>query len=104
MTGIDLKGLGQLLWRLMVMVLGIILLSFPALAMPLFASLDSSWMIGLHEAVKRGFVFGRDVGFTYGPLGYVLFPLNEGTAPTTSSLLLLALHATWWTSLALIVS
>lgn len=91
-------------WRRVVVVLGIITLSFPTLALPLFPSLDSSWMIGLHEAVKRGFVFGRDVGFTYGPLGYILFPLNEGTAPTVSSLLLLALYATWWISVALIVS
>ena len=70
-------------WRGVVVVLGIIALSFPTLALPLLPSLDSSWMIGLHETAKRGFVYGRDVGFTYGPLGYILFPLNEGTAPTT---------------------
>ena len=91
-------------WRRVVTVAGIIVLSFPALAVPLFASLDSSWMIGLHEAVKRGLVFGRDVGFTYGPLGHVLFPLNEGTALTNSSLMLLALYTTWWISIVLIIS
>jgi len=91
-------------WQRVVFVLAIIVLSFPAVAVPLFPSLDSSWMIGLNEAAKRGLVFGRDVGFTYGPLGHFLFPINEGTAPTTCSLALLGLYATWWVSVALVIS
>ena len=50
-------------------------------------------MIGLHEALERGLVFGRDIGFTYGPLGHMFYPLNEGTAPTIS---ILAITGTEW--------
>ena len=82
---------------------GVIVLTFPSLAYPYVSGLDPSWVIGLSEAVDRGLVFGRDVGFTYGPLGHMFFPLNKGTAPTATALLLLALYAAWWASLGLVV-
>ncbi len=34
------------------------------------AELDPSWMTMLHEAYARHFVFGRDIIYTYGPLGF----------------------------------
>lgn len=37
--------------------------------------LDSSWNIGLHLAAVNGLIFGRDIIFTYGPLGFLNFPL-----------------------------
>ena len=44
------------------------LLPLPALiARP---GLDPSWVQGLHVAAERGLVFGRDIVFTYGPLGF----------------------------------
>jgi hypothetical protein len=36
--------------------------------------LDPSWQLGLNLAHGRGMVAGRDVVFTYGPLGYLNFP------------------------------
>lgn len=33
--------------------------------------LDKSWNIGLNLALKEGLTWGRDVVFTYGPLGYL---------------------------------
>ena len=33
--------------------------------------LDASWELGLNMAKKQGLIFGRDVVFTYGPLGYL---------------------------------
>jgi hypothetical protein len=33
--------------------------------------LDPSWMIAINMAVKKGFVFGEDFLFTYGPLGFL---------------------------------
>ena len=46
---------------------------------PLFASLesgglDASWVRVLLHAHRQGFQFGDEVIFTYGPLGYLLFP------------------------------
>ena len=43
------------------------------------AGLDSSWKIGLALAFSRGLVFGRDIIFTYGPLGFTTFPLRTST-------------------------
>ena len=39
------------------------------------AGLDPSWQVGLQLAAVNGFVFGRDVLFTYGPLGFLMFPM-----------------------------
>ncbi len=33
--------------------------------------IDGSWPYGLNEAIARGYVFGRDVVFTFGPLASV---------------------------------
>lgn len=38
--------------------------------------LDSSWVIGIHMAQKQNFVWGTDIIFTLGPLGYLLYPIN----------------------------
>jgi len=32
---------------------------------------DPSWQIALNMAVRKGFVFGKDIIFTYGPLGFL---------------------------------
>ena len=39
------------------------------------AGMDNSWQIGLTEAASHGLDFGRDVVFTYGPLGFLSVPL-----------------------------
>ena len=36
---------------------------------------DASWNAGLAMAVEQGLHFGRDVVFTYGPLGFLSTPL-----------------------------
>jgi hypothetical protein len=46
--------------------------------------LDPSWAVGISLAVARGLVFGRQVVFTYGPLGMVAVP----QAVTAGTLLL----------------
>ena len=40
-------------------------------------NIDASWHESLVMAIDKGFVFGRDFIFTYGPLGY----LNTGLMP-----------------------
>lgn len=36
-----------------------------------FAGVDNSWKIAINWAVHQHWVFGRDIVFTYGPLGYL---------------------------------
>jgi len=40
------------------------------------SGIDASWMWGLNLFGNRSFLYGRDVIFTYGPLGYLLVPLD----------------------------
>jgi hypothetical protein len=40
--------------------------------------LDPSWIVGLNLFAQQGFRFGRDLIFTYGPLGYLARPLDVG--------------------------
>ena len=57
------------------------LLTWPSVWVSPQNGLDGSWQIGLHLAADQGLQFGRDIGFTYGPLGFLLFPLLV-TGPT----------------------
>ena len=50
------------------------LIVIPTAAVPAQYPLDSSWMIGINLAHVNHLVFGRDVIFTYGPLGFLLEP------------------------------
>lgn len=55
------------------------LLAFPGAYMAAGSGLDPSWVYGLNALALSGHIFGRDVAFTYGPLGYILDPLDMGT-------------------------
>lgn len=52
------------------------LVTFPSPFQPVGAGLDASWLQALHLATANGLIFGRDVLFTYGPLGYLFYPLG----------------------------
>jgi hypothetical protein len=64
------------------------------------ASLDNSWAVGLSLAIARGLVFGKQVVFTYGPLGLAAVP--RAVSPGTLALGLLG-AATMWLALAALV-
>src|SRR6516164_5896795 len=49
------------------------------------AGLDGSWPYALNEAIARGYVFGRDVIFTFGPLASVYSRLYS---PATDTMML----------------
>lgn len=79
--------------------------SFPRVLLPYDGhGLDPSWTIGLDEAAQRRFVFGRDVGFTYGPLGPVFYPMCKGDALPASLPVIGLLYAAHLCSLALVAS
>ena len=66
---------------LVVMSLAINVMTWPSLWVSPQDGLDGSWQIGLHLAADQGLTFGSDIGFTYGPLGFLVFPLLV-TGPT----------------------
>jgi len=52
--------------------------TFPAAYYALHPGLDTSWVYGLNHFFNSQYHFGRDVNFTYGPLGVLLYPANFG--------------------------
>jgi hypothetical protein len=57
-----------------VVVVALTALTWPVTSVTPSAGLDNSWQAGLSLALARGLVFGRQVVFTYGPLGLVTEP------------------------------
>jgi hypothetical protein len=69
------------------------------------AGLDSSWVVGLHLAAANGLVYGRDVLFSYGPLGFLMFPLLINARLWTFAVIVRDLiHMALFISLAAFVS
>jgi hypothetical protein len=66
----------------------IALLAWPVTLRPANATLDESWQIALHLAAARQLQHGVDIVFTYGPLGFLGFPIPY--VGVTSTLALIA--------------
>src|SRR5690349_17114162 len=47
------------------------IVTWPIASMEPQPGLDPSWLLGLHMAAHQGLDFGRDLIFTYGPLGFM---------------------------------
>jgi hypothetical protein len=56
------------------LVLALTILSWPVTYVTAAGGLDDSWVVGLNLALAHGLTFGRQVIFTYGPLGLGLVP------------------------------
>ena len=58
--------------------LGILYLCLMTFSAPRFSSvkpgLDESWEWALNAVTQTNYIFGRDVVFTYGPLGFLMWP------------------------------
>jgi len=63
--------------------------------------IDPSWRWAVNAASGQGIVFGRDLVFTYGPLGFLLVPLDIGSNLLAGNLFAIALHALLVTGLVL---
>lgn len=66
--------------------------TFPGLLRPISPGLDPSWVYGINQLPYTEFLFGRDVVFTYGPLGYLLVPLDIGSNLTQALVLWILAH------------
>jgi hypothetical protein len=54
--------------------LAVSILTLPLGIVIIEAGLDNSWLIGLNMAFSRGMQFGKDIVFTFGPLGFLFLP------------------------------
>jgi hypothetical protein len=78
---------GKVLSGLCVLVWAVYLVQPPLVAT---TGLDQSWRIGLTLAVRHHLQFGRDILFTFGPLGYVLQGMPDRTLAASSAAISLA--------------
>jgi hypothetical protein len=93
----------EIVWRFLILV-AFVMVTFPSCFLLVRGTgLDESWIIGLHEASRRHMIYGRDIAFTYGPLGFVLFPVDLGSNLVHAILFRLGLHAIWWTSVGMLL-
>jgi hypothetical protein len=73
-----------LYWSIRILVAGLVaaqifFMAFPELIEPVKPGTDPAWIYGINEAKVLGLSFGSDVMYTYGPLGYLLEPLDLGS-------------------------
>ncbi len=61
-------------WVLAPAIAYLALISLPMAWAPYGTGLDASWRLGLNLAHRQQLVAGRDIVFTYGPLGYLIYP------------------------------
>jgi hypothetical protein len=69
-----------IVWAIVVLA-AIFVIVAPSPPIVLGAGLDSSWVFGINMAHAHRMVFGRDVLFTYGPLGYLVYPTFPEAEP-----------------------
>lgn len=71
----------------------LLLAQFPFVADTARPGLDGSWVVGVNELIGSPYHFGRDVVYTYGPLGFLLAPLQVGHNPALAEAFWLTVYA-----------
>lgn len=66
--------------------------SFPGHYRPISTSLDPAYQWAFNYVDNSPYIFGKDVVYTYGPLGYLVWPLDVGNNLWHSVLFRLVLH------------
>ena len=68
-------------WLKFIYLLFLIVLLFPyyRISEPAIGGLDNSWRIALEMAYQKGLIFGKDIIYTYGPLGRLTQRIAIGT-------------------------
>ena len=111
-----LVGKSQLVWRGLA-ITGVVLISIANLHLPGIpdGSIHAGWQLALHWAAATGAAFGRDIVFTYGPLGFLSVPLGypatihlhlvvaiAGKIVLAILIVWIAMRMEWWRALLLI--
>lgn len=71
------------------------LVAFPALPPPGGLGLDPSWVLGINQAHVQGLVMGRDLVWTYGPLGFLSDPNPIGQHMWPAFLYRILMYLLW---------
>lgn len=77
--------------------------TFPPVVLPAETTLDASWVLALNVAAARRLVHGRDLIWTFGPLGPAVYPLDIGHNLSWAAPLRLGVMAAWWWAVARLV-
>jgi hypothetical protein len=77
---------------LIVLIALVALLTFPGDFNPMAGGLDPSWMWGVNAFAAAGLRWGRDLVFSYGPLGFIARPLDVGHNVLYATILRLCVH------------
>jgi hypothetical protein len=78
-------------------------LTFPYLLVPPTGGIDGSWLIGLNTAFQHHRIWGREIAFTYGPLGFVMYPLDLGSNFLHAVAFRVGLNLLWWISIGVLL-
>jgi hypothetical protein len=87
---------------LFVLIAFVALLTFPGDFVPMTGGLDPSWMWGVNAFAAAGLPWGRDLIFSYGPLGYFARPLDVGHNMLYATAARLAVHCVIFGTVALV--
>ena len=71
----------------------LLVISFPGYFHAIDGGLDPSWTYAVNYLTQTDYVSGRDFVHTFGPLGYLLLPLNIGSNLSEAVAFRLAVHA-----------
>lgn len=66
------KNILILIFLILLIVYIVLFISFLPFPLPTFPGLDPSWQYGISKAAEDNLIFGKDIVFTYGPLGYLV--------------------------------
>lgn len=80
---------------LSLLLLWCVLVALPALPPPGGLGLDPSWVLGINQAHVQGLVMGRDLVWTYGPLGFLSDPNPIGQHMGPALLYRLLMYLLW---------
>jgi hypothetical protein len=64
--------------------------------------IDPGWQWAVNQAYDAGLVFGRDIVFTYGPLAFLMAPLDVSSNLLVANVFLLAVHLLFSASLVVL--
>ena len=82
--------------RVVVIAAAIAVVTWPIASGEAQIGVDTSWIVGLHLAARQGLLFGHDLVFTFGPLGFLAWP--EPYVAWTSAAALLFVAAIHFTA------
>jgi hypothetical protein len=74
---LGLKSYRDIFYLVLLLII-IFILSFPNIGGPIFTGIDPSWEFAINHFFSKNIQHGRDVIFTYGPLGFLLCPKPIG--------------------------